>query len=404
MHTCKSEEAQYWYRYMKTCTILNSWDTTAHALNGADKDGDLVMLTDNEVLVNKMKRLPALMCVQRKAKAIIPTDEDMIKANIDSFGDDIGKTTNWITSMFDVQAQFEKGSPEYKELDYRIKCGQLFQQNAIDRAKGIISKPMPKEWHDRHAVDAIEDPEKKDFYMRIVADKKPYFMKIIYPPLMRKYKNYIQTTNKNALREFGLSVNELLDIPTEKLTDEQREFLKYYHKKMPVGDHDCVMNKICKRFEQEFDSSSRRKGAKKPFDYSIMKSDVEYTRAQYLSVLKLYDDYTLRLREHRIYDAYSRTDKEESEGQFRVWREEFVERCSKACPNRFALCNIILDICYKKNSSKVFAWEMCGTEIIENLLKRHDYKITYPIQDEDGDILFGGYRFSERTITLGGEI
>ena len=131
MHTCKSEEAQYWYRYMKTCTILNSWDTTAHALNGADKDGDLVMLTDNEVLVNKMKRLPALMCVQRKAKAIIPTDEDMIKANIDSFGDDIGKTTNWITSMFDVQAQFEKGSPEYEELDYRIKCGQLFQQNAI---------------------------------------------------------------------------------------------------------------------------------------------------------------------------------------------------------------------------------------------------------------------------------
>lgn len=32
-----SSEAQYWYRYMTTCTILNSWDTTTHALNGADK-------------------------------------------------------------------------------------------------------------------------------------------------------------------------------------------------------------------------------------------------------------------------------------------------------------------------------------------------------------------------------
>ena len=30
------QEAQRWYRYITTCTILNSWDTTVHALNGAD--------------------------------------------------------------------------------------------------------------------------------------------------------------------------------------------------------------------------------------------------------------------------------------------------------------------------------------------------------------------------------
>ena len=49
----------------------------------------------------------------------------MIQSNIDSFGDDIGKTTNHITAMYDVQAQFEEGSREYEELDYRIQCGQL---------------------------------------------------------------------------------------------------------------------------------------------------------------------------------------------------------------------------------------------------------------------------------------
>ena len=30
-------EARYWYQHMTTCTILNSWDTAAHALNGCDK-------------------------------------------------------------------------------------------------------------------------------------------------------------------------------------------------------------------------------------------------------------------------------------------------------------------------------------------------------------------------------
>jgi len=33
----RSEAAAYWYRYMRTCTLFNSWDTAAHALNGCDK-------------------------------------------------------------------------------------------------------------------------------------------------------------------------------------------------------------------------------------------------------------------------------------------------------------------------------------------------------------------------------
>ncbi len=63
----KSAEMQKWYQYIKTCTILNSWDTTAHALNGADKDGDMVMLTSNPVLLRSTEKLPAIMCIQRKA-------------------------------------------------------------------------------------------------------------------------------------------------------------------------------------------------------------------------------------------------------------------------------------------------------------------------------------------------
>ena len=96
-----------------------------------DFDGDLVMLTDNKVLVNKLVPKPALMCAQRKAAKKVSTDEDFIRSNIESFGNDIGQTTNWITSMFEVQAQFEKGSREYDTLAYRIQCGQLYQQNAI---------------------------------------------------------------------------------------------------------------------------------------------------------------------------------------------------------------------------------------------------------------------------------
>lgn len=30
-------EMEHWYQYMTTCTLLNAWDTTCHALNGADR-------------------------------------------------------------------------------------------------------------------------------------------------------------------------------------------------------------------------------------------------------------------------------------------------------------------------------------------------------------------------------
>lgn len=128
----KSDEALYWYQYMNTCTILNAWDTTSMALNGADFDGDLIFETDNKILVENIRPLPALMCMQRRAEKMVATEEDLIQSNINSFGDDIGRTTNWITSMFDVQAQFDPDSDEFKELDYRIMCGQHYQQNSID--------------------------------------------------------------------------------------------------------------------------------------------------------------------------------------------------------------------------------------------------------------------------------
>lgn len=129
----KKDEVQYWYRYMNTCTIFNAWDTACAALNGMDFDGDLIMLTDNPVLVRKHQKLPALMCAQRRANKTIPSEEDFIQSNIESFGNDIGMTTNWITGMFDTRAKFEEGSEEYEILSYRILCGQLYQQNAINQ-------------------------------------------------------------------------------------------------------------------------------------------------------------------------------------------------------------------------------------------------------------------------------
>ena len=389
----KSAEMQKWYQYIKTCTILNSWDTTAHALNGADKDGDMVMLTSNPVLLRSTEKLPAIMCIQRKAAKRIVSDEDLIQANIASFGDDIGKITNRVTSMYDVQSRFEPGSDEYEELAYRIRCGQQCQQNSIDKVKGIISKPMPKEWYDRRSAQKIEDEGERQFYISILADRKPYFMRYIYPELKKDYNTYIKNTAKKAMREFGKTIDELLASPTDELSPAEQSFMHYYHKRMPVSDGNCVVNRICRRFEAEFDRHLKKQKLATDYDYRILKGGHDYPASTYKSVLQLYKSYNKRLKDFVVLSKREHSDADEISAHVSIMRDEFRQACDAACSNATMLCDILLDICYSRSCTKSFVWEMCGDEIVENLLTLNHGCYIIPIRSEDGDIEFAGNRF-----------
>lgn len=395
-----SDEARHWFRYIHSCTIFNAWDSAMAALNGMDFDGDIVMLTDNNVLVRKHRPLPALMCAQGAAAKIIPSEEDMIQSNIDSFGNDIGQTTNWITSMFEVQSHFDEDSEQFRTLDYRIRCGQQAQQDCIDRAKGIVCKPMAKNWHDRHAVNKMEDEDERDYYRMIVADKKPYFMRYIYPALMKEYRKFIKDTNRNALREFREDVGELMSKDVSDLTDRQRDFLRYYKIKMPVGVGDCVMNRICRRFEDEFDLMQLDINDEL-FDYEIMKDNsVEYSRRQFDAVKKLYDEYNKKMSALTVLGKNEKMDEFEFNSYFDIIDEEFSRECHDICSSDSVLCNILLDICYRKSCTKRFAWKMCGETIIHNLLRNNNNTVNYCEMCEDGDIIYSGNRFALKSVVV----
>ena len=393
MRPSYNKEAAYWYQYMDTCTIINAWDTTCAALNGMDFDGDLMMLTDNRILTEMITESPAIVCEQKAAPSSIPTEQDIIKSNIDSFGNEIGRITNYVTSMYEVASRYPIESEEYKELQYRIKCGQLIQQDAIDAAKGIIAKPMPVEWHDSHAVMRMGDVDKRDLYLRIVADRKPYFMKYIYPTLSKQYKDYIRKVNINTSRLFNKGIDDLIHEDISKLTDREIEFLGYYEKLMPVGNSDCVMNRICHRFETEFDHVLANKEQQSFYNYESLSGNSEYTTYQRDRVWKLFREYCDSISRY-MKVADSQGDNKDSQIQaLSNIKYEFLSECTSVCPNNQCLYDIIIDVAGKKNMTKKFVWDICGETILENLLEKNNYEIEYPIMSENGDIEFGGYRF-----------
>ena len=391
------EEMDFWYQYDTTGIILNSWDTTCDATNGSDKDGDMFFTTNNKIIVEHTLNSTTIECMQRKAEKIIPTEKDMVQANKLAFGDEIGTTTNRITSMIERQALFDKDSEEYKVLDYRIKCGQHFQQNSIDKAKGIIAKPMPKYWYDKSSCnklpsDTDEQKHFKELCLRIVAENKPYFMKYVYPDLMAKYNKYLKDTNSKCIREFKMSMIDLMNKPNK--TIPEKDFIEYYKKLMPVGDNPCTINRIAWLFENTFKSYVSEFSKTREFDYSILKSGVEYSKNDYQKIAKLKSEYDDSVKYYQQLANKQRLDKDEVSVNRNMMLMKFKSKCEEICPNEKELCDIIVDLCYSSSKSKQFAWDICGEVIIDNLLDKNDYTINYPVLVKSGgDFEFGGEQF-----------
>lgn len=390
-----SDECLYWYQYIETAIILNAWDTTCDAMNGADKDGDTNMDTDNPIILKRTKNSPTIICTQRKADKVIPDEDAIIESNKLAFNDDIGTVTNRVTTMIEIQSRNDLNKEQYNELSDRIMCGQLYQQNTIDRAKGIIAKPMPEEWYSRRSNvirdgDSDETIQKKNFDMSIVADRKPYFMIYVYPHLKKEYDTYTKNADFKSTVMFGMHLEELASKQT--LTKDEKEFIDYYKALMPVGINPCVVNRISWIFQNEFNGYLKRINSASSFDYNILKSDTEYSQKNYNEIKRLFKEYLARVDEFRKKSAVERIDDAQSERRNLV--EIFKKECELVCTNEDELCNIVLDICYKSESSKQFAWDICGNIFIKNLLKRNNYSLSYPEINNDGEFNYMGYWFT----------
>lgn len=339
--------------------------------------------------------------MQKSVPKVKVTERLLIKSNKDGFGDKIGSITNKITAMFDIQAKFPKDSKEYKELEYRIMCGQHYQQCAIDRIKGIDFHDMPKEWfnfkacrpevdEDGNIIDDKETLAKKEFNMKIVANKKPYFFIYIYPELKKEYIKVYNVYEELCCGDFNIHLNDL--IKKKDKTIEEIDFLNSFYKESPVTNNECTMNKICHAIEEEF-NGFKKELSSDGFDYSILKSNKEYEVSTYNAIKKIYSEYTKQVEEFKKVSKKERKDKDEVRDGMKMIQEEFKQKCIIKCPNEEVLCNILVDLLYSRKNTKQFVWIMCGKQIICNLLNKHNNTFNYVEMSKHGEHIYKGYRF-----------
>lgn len=400
-----NDEMDKWYKYIKTCCLFNSWDTTAIRLNGADYDSDTSFTTNNQVLLDSFEYKDTLMCIQSSSDKIIPTENDYIKSDINGFGDSIGSVTNKATNMISLREKFDPDSEEYKELTYRISTMMNYQQNAIDRIKGVVARPVPREWLDAKMFKIKDEDDEKTIHEKqvnanIAAEIKPWFFIYRYSQLKSELDKYMKACKSNCKIRFGKTLEDLCK--SEDKTDEEEAFLYNYEKYMPVSRAPGTMNRICWRIEDEFQTTDVLPDVE--FDYSILKTDAKYTQEEYDKVAELYDEYNKNMQLFLKKSNKNDSLKEERDMFVSQLTDEFKSSCCIVCPNSEVLANILIDICYISSKNKTFAWDVAGDQIFHNILKNNGNAITYPVKNDDGDIEFCGKRFSLHTQQIGGDL
>ena len=399
-----SDEMKKWYGYIKTCCLINSWDTTAMRLNGADYDSDTVFSTNNKVLLSTFEYKDTLMCIQSKMPKKVPTDEDFIESDINGFGDSIGSVTNRGTNMISLRENFDKDSKEYNRLQYRIRTMMNYQQNAIDRIKGVVAQPIPKEWlQSRFSKPKDGDDEdtlkKKEIDYNIAAEIKPWFFIYRYSQLKSELDKYMKSVKSNCKIRFGKTLDDLY--ASDNRTEEEEAFIYNYEKYMPISRAPGTMNRICWKIEDEFKTTNVLPDVE--FDRSILKSDAEYSQEEFDAIKELYNEYGKSISLLCKNKYRNELNNQDIEMEMLKCKKSFIERCCEICSNFNTLTNIIIDVCYASNKSKSFAWDICGDEIFKNVLKNSGGQIQFPIKDENGDIEFCGNTFSLFTKRMDGD-
>lgn len=406
-HICNNIEAQYWFQYMKSIAIVNAWDTMPAALNGFDFDGDLLFTTDNEVLMRRQTNLPALRCIQHKAKKEIISEENLIQSNLNGFGSQIGQITNRCTSMTSLMANYTEDDEEYKVLKYRTQCMQAVQQAEIDKAKGIKTYPMQKSWYmlnECKQSDEYSDDynQKMQFYEKICAHKKPYFFGYNYPSLMKEYRETTNRATTNARQKFRMELEDMVEMYKSKadMDLEEKIFVERFLRGLNLDSSKSTCNMICWEVEKVFDGKNGFAPNKADL-YSLVRSSEECSsplldkiakmckKSEQKRAIKCAIGFLINNQDFQYAEEYSNVD------------YNLTDILSEVCNNEEQLCDLLLDYCYKYNGNKEILWNVCGEIILNRLLL--DRKLSYPIADTDGDFEVQGKKYLMREHDFGGD-
>lgn len=380
-----NELVNKWFKYLRSSsTILNMYGVDTFIMSDSDFDGDIVFTTDNEYFIKGKSKKYLYPITWEKVKT--PKSKLTLKKLYDvdmlSFGTRIGFITNCSTYWYSLLSEYQESDKEYTELIRRLKFCRVAQGNEIDKTKGLCVDPFPKEWYQ----DTGEDN------LKLLATKKPYFQKYIYPALNQKYKDMLENLDMVSRIDYDVNLED----------NHDKKFLDFKKASLPLLDNDSIMNRICHYLEkeiEEFKTESKYQN-QQIIDYVLIDTDREIKKEYtdfFTQCYKRYKEYLKFLRNSK--GKVSREIKNENKIKFDIYCNDIKKEVFKVIPNPIDVANLAVWIAYghQSNDWKNFIWDVFGKEIFYNVLKNTPYaqeNLQLPIKDINGDIEYLGSKYS----------
>ena len=316
------------------------------------------MTTNNPILYNSAIDEPPITMTKPVAQPQEYNMDNIIKADITSFSNLIGKITNTMTTFISLLGNSASNDVYKKSLRRKIKLGRYFQGMEIDSCKLGKKVYMPKKWTDQ-------------------TKKLPYFLMYKYPHIKEKYDSVHNQFKKECKKKFDIPFYELF---TSCMGNKKmKNMLKRYNKKIPVIKTNCQMNQLCHYIESwEKENFYLPYKNKDYFDTTPYMTD---------STIKMNPHTYIKIEEEykKFMNEYNKAVQQRYESkQWKTFYDNTAKRCIKICPNIKELANYAVDITYNveknKDKHKKFAWIVAYEGILENLKAHSNGSIEIPIE------------------------
>lgn len=423
-----NKDADYWYRYINSGIIYNTYDTSCARHSDSDYDGDIVMTTDNPYFIKGSNKDHNIITYEKGlAKSEKMTVQNITRTVKKGFGTGVGGFSNTATCLYAMAAIFNKPGHEdqYNEIMRRIKLLREIVGQEIDRIKGADKPSLPSSWKKYEQILETDTPEEKTAKMRrnaMVISKKPYFFRYLYPELNQHFKQFEASYNQVSRDLFGIKFKQLLKM--ENKTPEQMDLVRKYQKYSPLITSDCTMNRLCRELESvdfdiQFAKDPKNPGTKKKvvsklptFSKWFSDMDPELYKKNHAAVKELYQAYTARRQIKFVTELFS-----DSASSIYLDQEEYGEiRASLLDPlleslrARLAESDVskeeFLYHCHRLSSEYAnfnwaFAWDILDEAIIPLIPQGKSFA---PVHNNETGRFYLGEYFSLKEITKTDEI
>jgi hypothetical protein len=298
--------------------MINMYDLTMPQMGGMDEDGDIIFITNNDIILESKidKKIVVSMNDKVTTKKVPYNVDNIVDYELRSRDSRIGEITNIATSILNRYTENEK----YKKMNNdNVSFLRLLQGIEIDSIKTGVRWKIPN-------------------YLRNYLRQIPYFLLFNYP---KKMGSYIRMSKKN-----------------KGLPYEARYKVNAYHSCSPMNE---LCEYICEWEKRKilWNRSIINTGV------LLIDNSLDYNDNQLIKKLRLLNnDFVKDLKKY--FHKYSHTEKEGYD--FHRLFDKYKKRLYELEPDEYRLANYFIKVSYSSYSSnKLLCWNLFGKEILSNL-------------------------------------